>query len=491
MSASRASAALRSVRGAEPADQALSLSVIVPVYNEQHYVEASLDRLLCLRDPLIRSLQVIVVDDCSTDASLAVVRRVAERDARVQVLAHPHNRGKGGAVRTGIAAATGDVTVIHDADLEYHPDDLARVMVPFVREGADAVFGSRYLSAEYRRALMFRHTLINRTLTFLSNLATDLDLTDVETCYKAVRTPLLQSIPLRSDDFRIEIELAAKLAKRRARIFEVPIRYMPRSFQEGKKIRAKDGVLALGAMVHFKVVDDLYREDEYGSHILSDMEHAHRFNEWMAAQLRPWIGDRVLEIGAGIGTLTNHFIPRSRYLASDINPHYLHFLRSFATGKPYLDVRRIDAGRAEDFDGLEGQFDTAIMVNVLEHVADDAAALAHLHRALEPGGRAIVLVPQHPSLYGTLDEVLDHRERYTEERLRRSMVGAGFEVEELHDFNRLSVPGWWLNGRLLRRRHFSRVQLKILNTLMPVARRVDRAWPWSGLSLIAVGRKPG
>lgn len=469
----------------------LALSVIVPVYNEQHYVEASLDRLLALQSPLIRDLQVIVVDDHSTDDSLQIIRRVAARDPRVEVLTHPRNLGKGGAVRTGIQAASGDVTVIHDADLEYHPDDLAQVIVPFIREGADAVYGSRYLSAEYRRAHMFRHTLINRSLTLLSNLATDLDLTDVETCYKAVRTTLLKSIPLRSNDFRLEIELTAKLAKRRARIFEVPIRYMPRSYQEGKKIRPRDGLLALAAMAHYKVIDDLYQEDEYGSHILVDLEHARRFNGWMASQLSPYIGDRVLEIGAGIGTLTSQFIPRNRYVASDINPHYLEFLRSFAIGKPYLEVRRIDAGSAEDFAGLEGQFDTIIMVNVLEHVEDDARALDNLHRTLAPGGRAVILVPRGPHLYGTLDVVLEHRERYTEERLRSSLVAAGFSLEALHDFNRLSVPGWWLNGRVLNRRHLSKLQIKTLELLMPVAQRVDEAWPWRGLSLIAVARKPG
>ena len=145
--------------------------------------------------------------------------------------------------------------------LEYNPADISALLVPFAQEGADAVFGSRYLSASYRRALMYRHTLINKILTVLSNWLTDLTMTDLETCYKAVNATLLKSIPLRSNDFRFEVEVVLKLAKRRARIFEAPIRYLPRTHGEGKKIRARDGLLALMAMLHFWLIDDLYKED--------------------------------------------------------------------------------------------------------------------------------------------------------------------------------------------------------------------------------------
>ena len=469
---------------------AFRLSAIVPVFNERYVVEASLQRLLAVEADLIGSLEVIVVDDASTDGTFEVLRRVAERDRRVVLLRHPQNRGKGAAVRTGIDQATGDITVIHDADLEYHPEDIPSLLVPFYREGADAVFGSRYLSAPYRRALMHRHTLMNRTLTFVSNWFTDLNLTDLETCYKAVNTTLLKSIPLRSDDFRIEVELVFKLAKRRARIFEVPIRYSPRTQQEGKKIRASDGLLAVKAMAQFAVIDDLYKRDEYGSQILVSLERARRFNSWMAETVRPHIGARVLEIGAGIGNLTSQLIPRELYVASDINPHYLHYLHSYAFGKPYLRIQPIDVTQRDDFRSLEEQFDTVIMLNVLEHVTDEGAALRNVWSALQPGGRAIILVPQHPALFGTLDTVLEHRERYTRDTLRGSLIAAGFTVEHTIDFNRVSVPAWWMNGRILRRRTFSRVQLKLFDMAMPLLKAVDKVWPWRGLSVIAIATKP-
>lgn len=465
------------------------LSVLVTVFNERHLVEASLRRVLALEHEIISDLQVIVVDDGSTDGSAEVVRRLAEEDRRISFHVHERNQGKGAAIRTAISHASGDIIIIHDADLEYNPEDIPALLVPFATEGADAVFGSRYLSAPYRRALMYRHTIINKLVTVMANWFTDLALSDIETCYKAVNATLLKSIPLRSNDFRFEVEIAIKLAKRRARIFEAPIRYVPRSYQEGKKIRARDGVLALLAIIRFWFVDDLYKEDEYGSHILTELERARRFNLWMGETLRPYIGDRVLEIGAGIGSLTDQFIPRDLYVASDINPNYLHYLRSYSLGKPYLRVMHIDAGNPEHFSELAGQFDTAIMLNVLEHVPDEQQALCNLLSTLKPEGRAIVLVPQHPALYGTLDRVLEHRERYAAAHLEQSLTEAGFGVERIFDFNRFSVPGWWISGKVLRRKRFSRWQLKALDTVMPIMKRIDRMWPWGGLSIIAIGVK--
>src|SRR6185503_12845908 len=239
------------------------LSVLIPVYNERHVVEASLNRVRALKDELISSLEIIVVDDQSTDGTWDILQRLASEDSRIILLRNDRNSGKGASVRRAIAQSTGDISVIHDADLEYDPADIPSLLVPFAKEGADAVFGSRYISAPYRRALMHRHTTINRFLTSASNWLTDLSLTDLETCYKVIKTDLLKSIPLRSNDFRFEVEITFKLAKRRARVFEAPIRYLPRTREEGKKIKARDGLLAFGAMLRFWAIDDLYASDDY------------------------------------------------------------------------------------------------------------------------------------------------------------------------------------------------------------------------------------
>lgn len=467
----------------------LSLSVIVPVYNERYLVAFSLKRLLELKSEFISEMQVILVDDFSGDGSYEVLQSFAKQDPRIVLTRHETNRGKGAAIRTGLALATCDVTIIHDADLEYNPEDIPSLMRVFAEEGADAVLGTRYLSSQSRRVLMYRHSLINKGLTAMVNFLTDLDLTDVETCYKAIKTDLFKSMPIRCDDFGFEIEIMMKLARRRANIFEVPIRYQARTYEEGKKIRLKDGLWAFVTALRFYFFEDIYQREHHGLHILMDMNNARRFNKWMADQLRPHLGDRVLEIGAGIGNLTKQFIPRRHYAATDIDPRALHYMKSFALGRPFMEIRHLNADRAEDFKGLEDAFDTVLIVNVLEHVTDEQATLKNIYGSLQTGGKIVVLVPQFPWLYGSFDEVLEHRERYTENKLRDSLSKAGFDVTRMFDFNKLTVLSWYLNGKILKRKRFSRFQLKILELIMPLLRIFDRYLPWGGLSLIAVGVK--
>ena len=469
--------------------ESLKVSVLVPVYNERFLVAASLRRVLAVKDPAIRELEIIVVDDGSTDGTREVLRALAREHPRIRYIEHERNQGKGAALRTALAHATGDVCVPHDADLEYHPGDLPRLVQPFLHEHADAVFGSRFLTGDYRRVLLFYHSLGNRLLTTLVNMVTNLNLSDMETCYKVVRTKLLRSIPLRYNDFRIEPELTIKLAKRGAAIFETPIRYAGRTYAEGKKIGWRDGMRALLAIVRGALIDDLYVTDPYGAHILHSLSRARKFSRWMSDVIRPWVGRAVLEIGAGIGNLTVHLVPRDRYLATDINPDYLAYLQNFAFGKPYLEVGELAAEATARFEPLAGQFDTVVCLNVLEHLDEPVPVLQNFRGVLAPGGRAIVLVPQGPGRYNALDRALGHRLRYTRERLRQVVTEAGFEMEALIDFNRAAVVGWRLNG-LLGRKHFSRTQLKIYDSLVWLVRIIDGLLPWRGLSLIAVCRKP-
>jgi 2-polyprenyl-3-methyl-5-hydroxy-6-metoxy-1,4-benzoquinol methylase len=352
------------------------------------------------------------------------------------------------------------------------------------------VYGSRFLSGDYRRVLYYRHSLGNKLLTTVCNVLTDLNLSDMETCYKAVRTPLLLSIPIRSHDFRIEPELTFKLKKRGARIYEVPISYAGRTYDEGKKIGFTDALRAFGAMLHWWLIDDIYKPDEYGSNILVSLAEVPNFNGWMADVLRPHLGARVLELGSGIGNMTRNLCPRDHYTASDINPHYLDYLRRTFQSRPYLDVAKIDLADARDFEGLSGKYDTIVCLNVLEHVKEESAALTNMRSALCSGGRAVILVPQGPGIYGTLDEVLGHERRYSRASLAEALRANGFELETMFDFNRTTTPAWWFNGRILKRRHFGKLQLKVLNISVWLLRRLDPWIPWHGASLIAVVRKP-
>ncbi|HWW50249.1 MAG TPA: bifunctional glycosyltransferase/class I SAM-dependent methyltransferase [Verrucomicrobiae bacterium] len=494
---SAAGASLGSSKGTETNRTSMTLSVIVPVYNEQYLIESSLSRLRVLAEsPLLREIKIIVVDDGSTDGTSRAIERFRkmleseEDDGKTSWSwwRHERNSGKGAAIRTGLTHVDTELVVIHDADLEYHPRDLLKMVEVFLCEDADAVFGSRFMSGGYKRALFFRHALGNTLLTFLTDLVCDLNLTDMETCYKMVRAPLLKSIPLESATFDVEPELAIKLAKRGSRIFEVPISYSGRTYREGKKIGWKDGVRALWAILFYAASNRIYVIDQHGGDILESLSRAPRFNRWMADVLRPYVGDRVLEIGAGTGNMSVQLMPRPIYWATDVNPLYLDYLAKVQTARPYMRVAYTDSMNAETFPAGQS-FDTVVCLNVVEHVQDDVAVLQNIWNALEEGGRAVILVPSGPWLYGSLDKVLGHFRRYTEDQFSRVARQAGFRVENMLKFNRVGVVAWFLNGRILRRKTFGFGQIKLLNVLTPIFQRLDPWLPLPPLSLIAILRK--
>src|SRR5579875_2086621 len=470
---------------------ALLLSVLVPVYNEEDLVGECLRRVIHAHLPDGLSMEIIVVDDASTDHSAAAVEQIqAAYPNTVKLIRHPKNLGKGAAIQTALSHAAGQFCLFQDADLEYSPSDYAKLMQPLLQGAADAVYGSRFAVAGERRVLYFWHSVANRSLTLVCNMISDLNLTDMETCYKAFRTSLLKSIPLRSKRFGIEPEVTIKLAQRGARIIETPISYYGRTYDEGKKIGLKDAFAALGVMLKYGFRRDIYRER--GPEILDVLADAPRFNRWMADTIRPYLGSTVLELGAGIGNLSVQLAKgRAAYCASDIDEEHLSRLNSRLQFRANVQVRRCDLTEPADFESLREFFDSVVCLNVLEHVEDDRRGLANIWSALKPGGRALILVPQGMSVYGTLDEVLGHFRRYDENELRRKLEQAGFRVERILQFNRITRPAWFVNGRIFRKRTFSRFQVHMFDRFVWLWKRLDNVLPWNPTSLVAVAVKQG
>ncbi|MGH9630667.1 MAG: glycosyltransferase [Bryobacteraceae bacterium] len=467
----------------------MKLSILVPVYNERALVERSLAQVLAAPLPENMEREVILVDDCSTDGTSTILDRLVASDSRLRLIRHPHNKGKGAAVRTAIQHATGDFCIVQDADLEYDPNDYPRLLQPLLEGHADAVFGSRYLAAPRTRVLPFWHSMINKVLTLVSNMFCNLNVTDMETCYKVFRTDLLKSIPIRSDRFGFEPEITLKSSKRKLRIYEVPISYHGRTYEEGKKIGWKDGIKVFGVILRYWLIDDLYVEP-YGRSFLNNLTGTPQYLNWMTRLLRPHVRDSVLEIGAGIGNLTGRLMGRRlHYIAGEKDTLYLHALRNRFLRTPNVAVQKLDPELPSDFAGLAGSVETVLCINVLEYVADPSVTVAAAHDALEPGGVLLVLVPQGPALYGTIDKTLGHRRRFRADELRGLLQGAGFEVVRMHELNRMSKPAWWLYGKVLRRKHISKITLKLFDKTVWLWRRLDFLFPWKGLSLIAVARR--
>ncbi len=460
------------------------LSVIIPCYNERATVAELLRRVRAV--PI--SKEIIVVDDQSTDGSWDIVEKLAAAWPELHHIRQPVNMGKGAALRKGIEAAAGDIVVIQDADLEYEPSEYPMLIRPILDGDADVVFGSRF-EGYPRRVMLYWHTLGNKFLTFLSNATTNLNLTDMETCYKVFRREVIQSIPLRSNRFGFEPEVTAKVAKRGYRVYEVPISYHGRDYWEGKKINWKDGVSAVWTILKYGFFPS--SDDEpLGYRTLERMGRLKRYNQWIWDSISSHVGDRVLEVGAGIGNMTRMLYGRALVVATDVDAPYVDILRNKFRRRPGVEVEHLDLSNEACLALARYRFDSIICLNVLEHIEDDVAALRYMFELCGEGGMVAIYVPADQSLFGSMDTSVGHFRRYSKEELVGKLEQVGFVVDKAFHQNRLGRFGWWMNARLLRRTHMPSGQSRLFDNLVPLLRRLESTPPSRGLSVVALAHRP-
>jgi 2-polyprenyl-3-methyl-5-hydroxy-6-metoxy-1,4-benzoquinol methylase len=465
-------------------------SILIPVYNEKAYLRRCVKRIIATPLPYNLQKEIIILDDGSTDGTDKLVQELAEEyPDLIRAFFQEKNQGKGAAIRRAIQEMTGECAIFQDADLEYDPRDYNLILQALKEGQADVVYGSRFASRTMRRVFNYHHAMGNKFLTHLSNLTTGLDLTDMETCYKAFRADLLKTIPLRSNRFGIEPEITAKIAKRNCVVFEVPISYSGRSYSEGKKISWKDGFSALYTILKYWVIDDCF-DQQHAHAILHSLAHARRFNNWMVKDLEPYLGDRILEVGAGIGNVSRLLPKKERLMVTDLDPSYLEILEVAFQDNDIVDVAKLDISSREDIKQLgAGAWDTVVCLNVLEHIEDDVDALKNIWQLLPSEGRLVLLVPQYQWLFGSYDRHAGHVRRYTRKELIMKLKEANFRLVRFKNFNFLGIWGWWVNSCLLKRTSMGRWQLKIYDTLVPLLRLVEKVLPLPGLSLICIAER--
>ncbi|HWN95071.1 MAG TPA: glycosyltransferase [Methylomirabilota bacterium] len=463
------------------------LSILIPAYNEEATLHVCLQAVLDAPLPAGMNREIILVDDASKDSTWLVAQRFAQRHPQVRVFRQNTNQGKGAAIRRAIAEMTGDVAIFQDADLEYDPNDYQRLLAPILSDRAEVVFGSRFTGSD-RKVLYFWHTVGNRALTLLANMLNDMNLTDMETCYKVFTAEALRTLPLESNRFGIEPEVVAKVARNRFRVYEVPISYNGRTYEEGKKITWRDGLAALWFIVKYRFSSNYA---DAGKVALDSLEQAPRFNQWMFDRIKPYLGKRVAELGSGRGNLSRLLKAQGNTLLTDNREQYLNELNQRWGHLPTVKVAPLDLLDSSEYQALaEFQADTVVCLNVLEHIEDDVFVLQRLQQVLPPDARLAFLVPFNPKLYSNFDRELGHFRRYEKGELEAKMLNAGFAVERQFFFNKAGVIAWWVGNVLCRQRTITPWQLKLYNLLTPLFRVLDYCLPIHGLSTVVIARKP-
>jgi glycosyltransferase involved in cell wall biosynthesis len=395
--------------------------------------------------------------------------------------------GKGAALQRGIKEATGEFILFQDADLEYNPDDILPLLKPLLEGQADVVYGSRFTISPARKILNFHHQAGNQFLTLLSNLATGLNLTDMETGYKAFRADILKTLPLRSKRFGIEPEITAKIAKRHCTIYEVPISYNGRSYGEGKKITWRDGLAAIYTIIKYWLIDDCYNKEQIAE-TYNDLERTHHAQEQLILRLIPFFGDRLLEIGSGIGSISRVLPIREEVTLSDWRDEYLDYLNKGFSGKKRTRIIKLDFNDNSEINANKEKFDSVLFLHKLQFCENEDLALQNLGKLLQNKGRLLLSVPNIVN-FSQYEQKLGYRRRYDIKTLEQLLEQNGFKI--LHSFS-ANLPARIIWQQVILKKSYSNLPLlwaKISDSLVKRTSFLESYFKTEGLSLVCIAEK--
>jgi glycosyltransferase involved in cell wall biosynthesis len=493
----------------------MKLSIIIPVYNEVNTILEIVRRVQ--QEP--HEKEIIIIDDGSTDGTVELLNIIEDLNPKVRslpeaglgvserqknipslgsadvsklaagfftikIIYNPENKGKGFCLRRGFAEASGDIVIIQDADLEYYPAEYGN-LIQKIEEGlADVVFGSRFLGAH--RVFYFYNYVGNILINLFANGILNTNLTDCMTCYKAFRKNALEKLLLSANGFGIEMEMTSEVFRRRLRVYEVPISYNGRTYEEGKKIKRIDFLRCC-----FWLLKASLRRLDVGSDTLLKLTSAVNNNRWIFNKIKPFIGSRIIEFGAGIGTISKFIVgPKRSVTLTDINNNYIEYLKERFGWNPHVNILKMDANNIDET-AFGEKFDTVVAINILEHLENDSNVLRSLKKIMVPGGKLILVVPAHGILFSEFDKKLGHFRRYSRADLSKKLVDNGYDIEILKHFNFLSAIGWFFSFKFFKSRRMPITQVILADRTIPLIGFIEKYFQFPfGLSLFCVALAP-
>jgi glycosyltransferase involved in cell wall biosynthesis len=457
----------------------MKLSIVIPVYNEVNTLLEVLKRI----EAVPFEKQIVIVDDGSTDGTREILQDL--RNNNIQIVLNKQNRGKGFSIRKGFEYVNGDIVIIQDADLEYYPDEYPILIQKIIEGKADVVYGTRFFGAG--RVFHFYHYLGNKLINFIANFLYDTTLSDFMTGYKVFRADVLGRLRLRANGFGIEAEITAQIFKQRLKVYEIPISYDGRDYDEGKKITWKDFFRSIYWLIRCK-----FESFDIGKDTLYRMRMMKNNNKWIFEEIKPYLGEKILEIGSGIGNISKFLLsPNKNLILTDINKSYFEYLQHRFIGNPKVKIVPLDILSHNLSDILPFKIDTIVCISVLEHIENDNLALDNIYKILEQNGRLIIIVPALKALYGSIDQKLGHFRRYDKNDLIKKLESKNFRVEKIWYHNFISTIGWFLNGRILKTKIISSFQVLLIDKFIPFFAKVENIVkiPF-GVNIIAICKKP-